>query len=84
MSEKQFRNTFDKVSSQPGLRGHNLLAALVDNHLHQGNACGLDLDNITWRRMLDVNDRALRNIMIRLGSREDGVKIGRASCRERV
>ncbi len=52
---------------------HNLLAALVDNHLHQGNACGLDLDNITWRRVLDVNDRALRNIVVGLGSREDGV-----------
>ncbi len=52
---------------------HNLLAALVDNHLHQGNACGLDLDNITWRRVLDVNDRSLRNIVVGLGSREDGV-----------
>jgi formate--tetrahydrofolate ligase len=52
---------------------HNLLSALVDNHLHQGNAAGLDLDNITWRRVLDVNDRALRNIVIGLGSREDGV-----------
>jgi formate--tetrahydrofolate ligase len=52
---------------------HNLLAAMVDNHLHQGNASGLDLDNITWRRVLDVNDRALRNIVIGLGSREDGV-----------
>ena len=52
---------------------HNLLSALVDNHLHQGNAAGLDLDNITWRRVLDVNDRALRNIVVGLGSREDGV-----------
>src|ERR1700750_2756304 len=40
---------------------HNLLSAMIDNHLHQGNALGLDLDNITWRRVLDVNDRALRN-----------------------
>ena len=52
---------------------HNLLAALLDNHLHQGNALGLDLDNITWRRVLDVNDRALRNIVIGLGGRDDGV-----------
>ena len=52
---------------------HNLLSAMVDNHLYQGNAAGLDLDNITWRRVLDVNDRALRNIVVGLGSREDGV-----------
>jgi len=52
---------------------HNLLAAMIDNHLHQGNTLGLDLDNITWRRVLDVNDRALRNIIIGLGGKEDGV-----------
>ena len=52
---------------------HNLLAAILDNHLHQGNALGLDMHNITWRRVLDVNDRALRNIVIGLGSKEDGV-----------
>ncbi|MDQ4036976.1 MAG: formate--tetrahydrofolate ligase [Actinomycetota bacterium] len=52
---------------------HNLLAAMVDNHLHKGNASGLDLNNITWRRVLDVNDRSLRNIVIGLGSRMDGV-----------
>ena len=52
---------------------HNLLAAMLDNHLHQGNALGLDLHNITWRRVLDVNDRALRNIVIGLGGKEDGV-----------
>ncbi|CAN5817727.1 formate--tetrahydrofolate ligase [soil metagenome] len=52
---------------------HNLLSALVDNHLHQGNASGLDLTNITWRRVLDVNDRSLRNIVVGLGSRADGV-----------
>jgi formate--tetrahydrofolate ligase len=51
---------------------NNLLAAMLDNHLHQGNALGLDLHNITWRRVLDVNDRALRNIVIGLGSAEDG------------
>jgi len=52
---------------------HNLLAAMVDNHLHKGNASGLDLNNITWRRALDVNDRSLRNIVVGLGSRMDGV-----------
>ncbi|MEZ5116733.1 MAG: formate--tetrahydrofolate ligase [Candidatus Nanopelagicales bacterium] len=52
---------------------HNLLAAVVDNHLHQGNRLGLDLREITWRRVLDINDRALRNIVIGLGERVDGV-----------
>jgi formate--tetrahydrofolate ligase len=52
---------------------HNLLAAVIDNHLYQGNTLGLDQHNITWRRVLDVNDRALRNIVIGLGSRADGV-----------
>ena len=52
---------------------HNMLAAVLDNHLHQGNPLGLDLHNITWRRVLDVNDRALRNIVIGLGGRMDGV-----------
>ncbi|EWT03456.1 formate--tetrahydrofolate ligase [Intrasporangium oryzae NRRL B-24470] len=52
---------------------HNLLAAMIDNHLHHGNELGLDLRNITWRRVLDVNDRALRNVVVGLGAREDGV-----------
>ncbi len=52
---------------------HNLLAAMVDSHLFHGNELGLDLDNITWRRVLDVNDRSLRNIVIGLGGRLDGV-----------
>ena len=52
---------------------HNMLSAMLDNHLHQGNALGLDLRNITWRRVLDVNDRALRNIVIGLGSAQDGL-----------
>jgi formate--tetrahydrofolate ligase len=51
---------------------NNLLAAMVDNHLQQGNALGLDPHAITWRRVLDVNDRALRNIVSGLGSRQDG------------
>jgi formate--tetrahydrofolate ligase len=52
---------------------HNLLAAMIDNHLFQGNTLGIDVDDITWRRVLDVNDRALRNIVIGLGPRTDGV-----------
>jgi len=52
---------------------HNMLAAIMDNHLFQGNALGLDLNEITWRRVLDVNDRALRNIVIGLGPKADGV-----------
>src|SRR6201981_66701 len=52
---------------------HNMLAAMIDNHLFQGNALGIDMHNITWRRVLDVNDRALRNIVIGLGGRMDGV-----------
>ncbi|WP_347353869.1 formate--tetrahydrofolate ligase [Intrasporangium sp.] len=52
---------------------HNLLAAMVDNHLHHGNRLGIDPRNITWRRVLDVNDRALRHVVIGLGARADGV-----------
>src|SRR5690625_511449 len=52
---------------------HNLLSAMVDNHLYQGNATGLDPAEITWRRVLDVNDRALRNIVVGLGGRADGI-----------
>ena len=52
---------------------HNLLTAMVDNSLHQRNPFQLDPHNITWRRVLDVNDRALRNIVVGLGSKEDGV-----------
>ncbi len=52
---------------------NNLLAAMLDNHLHQGDELGIDPHNITWRRVLDVNDRALRNIVVGLGERQDGV-----------
>lgn len=52
---------------------HNLLAAMVDNHLHHGNATGLDPRTVTWPRVLDVNDRALRHIVVGLGGRIDGV-----------
>ena len=52
---------------------HNLLSAMIDAHLHHGNALELDLHDITWRRVLDVNDRSLRNIVIGLGAKADGV-----------
>ena len=52
---------------------HNLLAAMVDNHLHQGNQLGIDPRAISWRHVMDVNDRALRNIVVGLGARMDGV-----------
>ena len=52
---------------------HNMLAAMLDNHLHQGNKLGLSLKNITWRRVLDVNDRSLRNVVIGMGGKDDGV-----------
>ena len=52
---------------------HNMLSAMLDNHLHQGNKLGLDVRNLTWRRVLDVNDRSLRNVVIGLGSKDDGV-----------
>ena len=52
---------------------HNLLAAMVDNSLHHGNELGIDARTLSWRRVLDVNDRALRNIVVGLGERIDGV-----------
>jgi formate--tetrahydrofolate ligase len=52
---------------------HNLLAAMLDNHLFQGNELGIEPSSIEWRRVMDVNDRALRNIIIGLGARVDGV-----------
>ena len=64
---------------------HNLLAALIDNHITQGNALGIDPRRIQWKRVVDVNDRALRKIVIGLGGtpngylREDGFDIVVAS-----
>ena len=52
---------------------NNLLAAMLDNHIHQGNELGIDSRSITWRRCVDMNDRQLRNIVDGLGSRADGV-----------
>jgi len=52
---------------------HNLLAAMLDNHLQQGNALGIDPRRITFRRVVDMNDRALRNIVIGLGGKAHGI-----------
>ena len=52
---------------------NNLMAALIDNSIQQGNPLGIDPRTITWKRCLDLNDRALRNVIIGLGSRIDGV-----------
>ena len=52
---------------------HNLLAAMIDNHLQQGNALGIEPRTIRWRRVLDMNDRALRDIVLGLGGRTEGV-----------
>jgi len=57
-----FTGDFHAVTS-----AHNLLSAMLDNHLHQGNALGLDPRRITWPRTMDMNDRALRSIVISLG-----------------
>jgi len=64
---------------------NNLLAALIDNHIHHGNALGIDVRRITWKRVLDMNDRALRDITVALGGpangfpRQDGFDIVVAS-----
>ncbi len=52
---------------------HNMCSAMLDAHLFHGNELDLDLHNITWRRVLDINERALRNITIGLGGRLDGI-----------
>ena len=52
---------------------HNLIAALIDNHLQQGNALNIDPRTISWKRCVDLNDRALRNITIGLGGKMQGV-----------
>ncbi len=64
---------------------NNLLAALIDNHIHQGNALNIDSRRVTWKRVMDMNDRALRDIVVGLGGhtngypREDGFDIVVAS-----
>lgn len=75
-----FTGDFHAITS-----AHNLLAALIDNHVYWGNALGLDTRHVAWRRALDMNDRALRSIVSSLGGagngfpREDGFDITVAS-----
>lgn len=62
-----FTGDFHAITS-----ANNLLSALLDNHIHQGNALEIDTRQILWKRCLDMNDRALRNIVIGLGSKAEG------------
>lgn len=52
---------------------NNLISAVIDNHIYQGNELNFDLERITWKRAMDVNDRALRNITVGLGGKSNGV-----------
>ncbi|MBM4438175.1 MAG: formate--tetrahydrofolate ligase, partial [Actinobacteria bacterium] len=63
-----FTGDFAAVTS-----AHNLLAALLDNHLHQGNELAIDPRRVLWRRVIDMNDRALHSIVVGLGGRNRGV-----------
>lgn len=63
-----FTGDFHAITS-----ANNLLAAMLDNHIHQGNALRIDTNQILWKRCLDMNDRALRNIVVGLGAKADGV-----------
>lgn len=63
-----FTGDFHAITS-----ANNLLAALLDNHIQQGNELDIDLKQIVWKRCLDMNDRALRNIIIGMGRKTDGV-----------
>ena len=63
-----FTGDFHAITS-----ANNLLAALLDNHIQQGNALGIDPRQIVWKRCLDMNDRVLRNVVVGLGSKMDGM-----------
>jgi formate--tetrahydrofolate ligase len=63
-----FTGDFHAITS-----ANNLLAAMLDNHIHQGNSLSIDPNQIVWKRCVDMNDRALRNIVIGLGKKSDGV-----------
>lgn len=52
---------------------NNLLSAMIDNHIHQGNALDIDVTTIVWKRVLDMNDRALRNVVVSLGGKVNGI-----------
>ena len=63
-----FTGDFHAITS-----ANNLLAALLDNHIQQGNELGIDTRQVVWKRCLDMNDRVLRNIVVGLGAKADGV-----------
>ena len=63
-----FTGDFHAITS-----ANNLLAAMLDNHIHQGNALNIDPNQVMWKRCVDINDRELRNIVIGLGRKADGV-----------
>ncbi|MBQ9591008.1 MAG: formate--tetrahydrofolate ligase [Butyrivibrio sp.] len=63
-----FTGDFHAITS-----ANNLLAAIIDNHIQQGNELGIDTRQIIWKRAVDMNDRALRNIVVGLGAKADGV-----------
>ena len=63
-----FTGDFHAITS-----ANNLLAAMLDNHIQQGNTLGIDPRQIVWKRCLDMNDRALRNIVVGLGAKADGM-----------
>ncbi|MGB8455410.1 MAG: formate--tetrahydrofolate ligase [Anaerocolumna sp.] len=63
-----FTGDFHAITS-----ANNLLAAMMDNHIHQGNSLNIDPNQIVWKRCLDMNDRVLRNIVVGLGRKADGV-----------
>ena len=63
-----FTGDFHAITS-----ANNLLAALIDNHIQQGNELGIDPRQITWKRCLDMNDRVLRNVVVGLGAKADGI-----------
>jgi formate--tetrahydrofolate ligase len=63
-----FTGDFHAITS-----ANNLLAAIMDNHIHQGNTLDIDPNQIVWKRCLDMNDRTLRNIVVGLGKKTDGV-----------
>ncbi len=63
-----FTGDFHAITS-----ANNLLAAMLDNHIQQGNSLGIDTRQVVWKRCLDMNDRALRNIVVGLGGKADGV-----------
>lgn len=63
-----FTGDFHAITS-----ANNLLAALLDNHIQQGNSLGIDTKQVVWKRCLDMNDRALRNIVVGMGKKADGV-----------